>query len=52
MMAWIPIALRALKQAWAWRAWLIPVVLVLALAGAVAYARHLQASRADAEAKG
>ncbi len=51
MMAWIPIALRALKQAWAWRAWLVPVFLGVVLAGAVAYARHLQTSRADAEAK-
>jgi hypothetical protein len=49
--ALLPIVLGALKQAWAWRAWLIPVLLAVALAGAIAWGRHLLASRADAEAK-
>lgn len=45
-----PAALAALKQAWAWRTWLIPLVLMLALGGVVAWARHLSRARdADAE---
>jgi hypothetical protein len=51
MAAFGPIALGAVKQAWTRRAWLIPVLLAAALAGAIAWGCQLLAARAEALAE-